>query len=238
MFDGVPWQIDGVILLYGKNGAQKTNAARTMSTFLLVKRSRNSTCSQRRSKLARRNSDRQGAFPLRRRNNGQHRHPLWRSCPPLHGRLAQKEKPTKKKRSIKPGTRNLSPSRITTSICGYTTCRSQIQRQSKEVRSITFESTKKAAALMVAAMSVGPADAAKLPNEVFGKGKFPDLRKRTGAVETGEGYVYSNEGKPLANAVVSIIAARNYESGELNENPPGVQATTDRQRSFRIQRIA
>src|SRR4051794_36015542 len=30
VFDGVPWKIDGVILLFGKNAAQKTNAARTV----------------------------------------------------------------------------------------------------------------------------------------------------------------------------------------------------------------
>ena len=238
VFDGVPWRIDGVILLYGKNAVQKTNAARTVvdipigQTFeklhLLAAAQGTSPDGTVIAKVHFHYTDETTAS-IDIRFGGHVRYYM--------GDWHKKEKPPNDKTVHQAWHGQFEPVSNHDQYLRLYHLPFANPSPTKEVRSITFESTKKAAALMVAAMSVGPADAAKLPNEVLGKGKFPDLRKRTGALETGEGYVYSNEGKPLANAVVSIVAARNYESGELNETPPVVQAMTDDKGHFALHEL-
>ena len=239
VFDGVPWKIDGVVLLYGKNAAQKTNAARTIvdipigQTFeklhLLAAAQQTSPDGTVIAKIrlnyvdaTKADLDVRFGDHVRYYQRNWHRddkkindksvHEAW------HALFEPSSNHDQYLRLFHVPFANPNPG--------------------KEVRSITFESMKQNAALLIAAMSIGPSDAAPSPDEVLGKGIFPDLRKRTGVLETGEGYVYSNEGKPLAGAVVRIIAARNYESGDLNETPPVIETRTDNNGHFALAELS
>lgn len=235
VFDGVPWKIDGVILLYGKNAVQKTNAARTIVDIpigeaferlhLLAAAQQTSSDKTVIAKIHLNYAD--GTKANLNVQFGNHVRYYMRNW-------HHEDKPINNKTVHEAWHALFEPSSNHDQYLRLFHVLFANPHPGKEVRSITFESTKETAALMIAAMSIGPADATPLPNEVLGKGIFPDLRKRTGALETGEGYVYSNEGKPLEGALIRIIAARNYESGELNETPPAVEAKTDSKGHFAL----
>lgn len=79
----------------------------------------------------------------------------------------------------------------------------------KEMRSLAFEYAGTQYGLLLLAASVGPASAERLSDTVASaKNPFPDLRPRTGEPAQGEGFVKSMDGKPLANATIGVMASR------------------------------
>ncbi len=102
----------------------------------------------------------------------------------------------------------------------------------KEVRTISLESLKAPSGLMVAAMSVGPRKAELLPDTVSAmKNPFPDLRPRSGERIRGGGVVKSSDGKPLAGAHVRVTGTRrfteNYFQTTDSDEAMGAEAVTD-----------
>jgi len=102
----------------------------------------------------------------------------------------------------------------------------------KEVRSLSLESNKRAAGLMILGMSVGPAEAERLPDtQPAPKSPYPDLRPRTGEPARGEGIVRSRAGAPIAGARVRVMGVRefntNYSESRTDDPAVGAETTTD-----------
>ena len=102
----------------------------------------------------------------------------------------------------------------------------------EEVRTISLESSKRQAGLMVAAMSVGPADAPAETNTwTPPKSPLPDLRKRSGELAQCEGIVKSMDGQPVAQALVKVAETRKIDATSfetrLNDEGARAEAKTD-----------
>ncbi len=109
----------------------------------------------------------------------------------------------------------------------------------KEVRSLSLESARQPAGLMVAAMSVGPADAKPLPDtQPAPRSPYPDLRPRSGELVRGEGTVQDKDGKPIAGALVRVIGVRDFNtsySQSANEGPfIGIEARSGEDGRFTL----
>jgi uncharacterized GH25 family protein len=99
----------------------------------------------------------------------------------------------------------------------------------KEVRALTLESAGTRYGLMLLALSVGPAKPEPLPDTwTPPKSPFPDLRPRNGDLVSGEGVVENIAGQPIAGARVQVIGARGLTYGDGRSTPgdPGVGAET------------
>ncbi len=90
----------------------------------------------------------------------------------------------------------------------------------KEVRTLVMDPKRNQSALMVAAMSIGPrtnpvsqADTIKLP-----KNPLPDLRPRAGELARGEGVVRNEKGEAIAGARVRITGVRKF-ADDKSESP-------------------
>ncbi|MSU57448.1 MAG: carboxypeptidase regulatory-like domain-containing protein [Pedosphaera sp.] len=109
----------------------------------------------------------------------------------------------------------------------------------KEVRTLALESLKKTSGLMIAAMSVGPRVPEPQPDTLPAlKSPFPDLRPREGERVSGEGVVKRATGEPLAGAHVRVMAVRTftegYFSGTENHEAVGVEAMSDADGRFTL----
>ncbi len=102
----------------------------------------------------------------------------------------------------------------------------------KEVRAISIESARTQFGLMLAGLSIGPAQADPLPDTwPAPKNPFPDLRPRNGDPARGEGFVKTLAGRPISNAVVRVIGNRPFNSSDGNSDSDiastGAAATSD-----------
>lgn len=79
----------------------------------------------------------------------------------------------------------------------------------KEVRELSIESANTQPGLLLLAATISPISAEKLPDTISaGKNPFPDSRPRNGELARGEGVVKSNDGHPLAHALIRVAAVR------------------------------
>jgi len=84
----------------------------------------------------------------------------------------------------------------------------------KLVKEISFESAKARAGLWIAAVSVGPADAAPVANSITVSPQLPDLRPHEGAPVSIRGFVRDLKGQPLENFHVRVMGARGLAANE------------------------
>ena len=102
----------------------------------------------------------------------------------------------------------------------------------KEVKSLSLEWPRKPAGLVVAAISVGPAEAARLPDTVPAlKSPYPDLRPRSGELVRGEGTVQTKDAQPIPDALVRIVGVREFNTSPSESDtdgpPVGTEVRTD-----------
>ncbi|MDB6125720.1 MAG: hypothetical protein JWQ71_4713 [Pedosphaera sp.] len=239
VFDGIPFQIDGAILLYGTNVAQKTRPGRTNVNNIPVGR--------RFDKLhllaAAHSSSTEGitiakihllyvdgsdtTLDIRYGDHVRNWFASWHKADrPLkdpnvheawHSQNSAASTTDDYLRLIHVPLTNASPE--------------------KEVRAISLESTKRSAGLMIVAMSVGPASAEPLPNTLFASTNlFPDLRPRQGEPVRGAGVVKTREGEPLAGVHLIVSGVRefsqSYSDSNSQEPAVGLEATTDADGKF------
>jgi len=228
-FDGLPWKIDGVVLLYGSNSVQKKNPARTNISDIAVNRKfavlhllagaqQTSTNGTVIAKVHLNYADdTEATLDIRYGNH------VYNYIGPWH----RPEKPLKNKNVHQAWHAQFGPSANNDEYLRLFHVPLKNPHPDKEVRAISLQSTKKAAALMVAAITVGPENPQPLPSEDLGKAPFPDLRTRSGELATGEGFVYTSEGKPISGALAKVVAGRNYSTGTLNENDFVAETKTD-----------
>ncbi len=85
----------------------------------------------------------------------------------------------------------------------------------KEVRSLSLESAKGPIGLMIAAISVGPANAPRLADTQPGfKLRLPDTKPRSGELSRLQGVVKDNDGVALTNALVKVTGTRPLNTSE------------------------
>jgi hypothetical protein len=102
----------------------------------------------------------------------------------------------------------------------------------REVRSLSLESAKQQAGLMIAAISVGASNAEPLPDTQSAlKSPYPDLRPRSGELVRGEGVVKTKDGQPIAGALVRVGGFRDFEANDFDSSGEGsaigAEARTD-----------
>jgi len=113
----------------------------------------------------------------------------------------------------------------------------------KEVRSLSLESTRKQPALMVAAISLGPSNVTPLQDTLTLANAPPTgIATRTGEAVSVEGRIASHEGVPLSNALVKVTAARKLDTTDeasTVDNPAvGKQARTRADGRFTLPELA
>ncbi|EEF59349.1 hypothetical protein [Pedosphaera parvula] len=109
----------------------------------------------------------------------------------------------------------------------------------KEVRALSLLSTKHNAGLIIIAMSVGPKTAEPLPNTINPpKNTYPDLTPRKGDLTNIEGTVKTKSGQPLIGALVRIVGAREFvtsDSDASSDGPgAGLETITDGEGRFKL----
>ena len=109
----------------------------------------------------------------------------------------------------------------------------------KVVRSLSLESGKRQPALFVAALTIAPAQATPEPNTwAPTKAPYPDLGPRTGESVSVEGFVRNKEGGPLAGAVVIVTGVRDWNAtsfdSSMNGTGIGKETNTDAQGHFTL----
>ncbi|MGZ4972513.1 MAG: hypothetical protein ACXWDN_07120 [Limisphaerales bacterium] len=236
VFDGVPWQIDGVVLLYADSYLQQEKPERTNINNIPIGHK-----FDRLHLLAAAQTFTKGT-PIIAKIHLQYTDGNTSTLPLTYdvdvssfkGRWHKPEEPVK----------NHDVHEAWHAQCDATAVNGNYLRlfhvplanpnPEKEVRSISLESTKESVALFVVAMSVGPANAAPLPSESLGKAPFPDLRHRSGQPAVAEGFIYDSTGKPLADANVKIILSRRYEDNGPAETGVGSETKTDANGHFAL----
>ncbi|MGZ5528938.1 MAG: carboxypeptidase regulatory-like domain-containing protein [Limisphaerales bacterium] len=239
IFDGVPWKIDGVILLYGSNPVQKTKPARTNVNdipvgrkfevlHLLAGAQQTSSDGTVIAKVHLNYIDgTEATLDIGYANQ------VLNYIGPWH----KADKPLKDKTVHQAWHAQFGPSANNDEYLRLFHVPLNNPHPDKDVRAISLQSAKKAAALMVAAITVGSSNQQSLPNDDLGKAPFPDLRPRSGELATGEGFVYTPDGKPISGALAKVVAARNYSSGTLTENENDAEATTDSNGHFALRNL-
>ncbi|HEX5220777.1 MAG TPA: hypothetical protein VFZ59_14505 [Verrucomicrobiae bacterium] len=107
------------------------------------------------------------------------------------------------------------------------------------VRTLAIESLKKPSGLMIAGMSVGPLAAERQKDTIPElQSPFPDLRPRSGEKVSGSGIVKRITGEPLPGARVRVVKVRtfaeNYNQGTENDEAVGVEAITGEDGRFTL----
>ena len=109
----------------------------------------------------------------------------------------------------------------------------------KQVTEISLESPKTQAGLLIAGVSVGPAQAGRLPDTVpAAKNPLPDLEPRTGEKVASTGTIKTLDGHPLAGARIRVMAVREpgaTDGKSVTEHPDiGRGARTDAEGRFTL----
>jgi protocatechuate 3,4-dioxygenase beta subunit len=112
-------------------------------------------------------------------------------------------------------------------------------RSAEVVQSLAIETVVSNCALIVAGLTVGPAEAALLANTyTLPAMPFPDTRKRSGDSEALTGVVLTWEGQPLSNACVRVLAEREMGTQEWRARKlnslANVYAMTDADGRFQL----
>ena len=107
------------------------------------------------------------------------------------------------------------------------------------VKSLTVEAVQTNCWPIVAGITVGSADAPQLTNTVnLPANPFPDLRKRTGDAATLAGVVRTWAGQPISNATVRVLAEREFSTQEWQSSRVSArtnhEATTDGEGRFTL----
>lgn len=100
----------------------------------------------------------------------------------------------------------------------------------KEVQTMALQSAGTQYGLLLLAASVGPAAAERLPDTVVpATSPFPDLRPRTGQPARGEGFLRDKDGRPIAGGLVRVMAAREFKKpdGQSSTEATGVGSGTE-----------
>jgi hypothetical protein len=85
----------------------------------------------------------------------------------------------------------------------------------KQVTELSFESPKTQAGLITVAISTGPAEADRLADTITPrKNPLPDVQPRSGELVAGRGLVKSLAGEPLSGARVRVAAVRKLDSND------------------------
>ena len=231
VIDGTPFQIDGVILLYGTNAAQKAHPGRTNINDITVGRrfeglhllagSQSSVPDGTNIARVRLHYD-DGSDAALEVRYGTH---LRDWFGPWH----KADRPL-----LDPNAREVWRAQ-----CASAASKDNYIRlfhvaltnpaPDKEVRTFSLESARASAGLMVAAISVGPANAEALPDtQAAPRSPYPDLRPRSGEMARGEGVVQTTNGQPLAGALVRVTGLRDFGTTSFDSSAegPGLGAET------------
>ena len=233
VLDGTPFEIDGVILLYATNPGQRAHPGRTNVTDILVGQrferlhllagSHSSAGDGTLMATVRlRYADGSDAA-LGVRYGDQVRD--W------FGPWHKADRPLKDPSAREVWRAQCSPAATTDDYIRLFHVALTNPAPEKEVRSLSLESARKSAGLMVAAMSVGPASAEPLPDTLPApKSPYPDLRPRSGEFVPAEGTVQGKDGKPVVGALVRVIGVRNlntsYNESDMESPPVGIEVKT------------
>ena len=241
VLDGTPFQIDGVILMYGDYAAQKKRPGRTNVNDIPVGRSFDSL-----HLLATAQSKAADGTPLTRIlfqyadgssnsvevSYGVH---VRNWFGPWHKADAALADP-----NVREAWRGQFSAAATTD--DYLRLFHVVLTNpapTKLVQSLSLESLKKPAGLMIAAISVGPAQPEPGSDTVSTmKNPFPDLRPRSGELARGEGVVKTIVGEPLAGARVRVVGTRkfgaSYYNADADDDAVGAGAVTDADGRFAL----
>jgi hypothetical protein len=241
VLDGTPFQIDGVILLYANNSAQRTRPGRTNVTDIPVRQrfERLHLLSGSHSSA----SDGTLIATLRLRYvDGSDAALAIRYGEQVRnwfGPWHKEDRPLKDPNAREVWRAQCSPAAMTDDYIRLFHVVLTNPAPDKEVKSLSLESARKPAGLMVAAISVGPSHAPALPDtQAALKSPYPDLRPRSGELVRSEGTVQGNDGSPIGNALVRVIGARDfnmrYSESVAEGSVVGAEVTTDADGHFTL----
>lgn len=240
VLDGVPFQMDGVIELYGTGSAQRRNPGRTNVTdiplgraceriHLLAATDDSGQDTNRVATLRLNYADGSNAalevvfgFHVRRWVAAWHKTSAAPRDPATHvawaGQHAEAAKQDEFARLFHSVFTNPTPEKI--------------------VKTISLESTRARPGLWVAAISVGPANAAPQADTIPLPQNFPDLRPRSGEPASVRGAVKTRDGRPLKGVLVRVTGARPLGTNdrETREDDPavGTETMTDAEGRFTV----
>jgi uncharacterized GH25 family protein/protocatechuate 3,4-dioxygenase beta subunit len=243
--DGTPFQIDGVILLYATNAGQRTRPARTnvndipvgqrFERLHLLAGSHSSAADGTVMAKVRLIYADGSTTALEVRYGDQVRN--W------FGPWHKADRPLLDPSAREVWRAQCSPAATTDDYIRLFHVALTNPAPDKVVKSLSLESARKSAGLMVAAMSVGPSEAAPLPDTLPAlKSPYPDLRPRSGELLRGEGMVQGKDGKPIAGALVRVIGVRgfntSYNESDTEGPPVGTEVRTDKDGRFTLPPLA
>ena len=233
VLDGTPFQIDGIILLYGTTPAQRSHPGRTnvfdvpvgqrFELLHVLAGSHSSTADS--NSIAR--------IRLKYADGSDSVFPVRYGCQVRNwfGPWHKADRPLLDPGAHEAWRSQCSPAATTDDYIRLFHFVLTNPAPEKEVRALSLKSDRKPAGLMVAAMTVGPVGAARLPDTVPPlKSPYPDLRPRSGEPARAEGLVQGKDGKPVPGALVRVIGVRGFNTSyreSVTDGPPvGTEART------------
>jgi protocatechuate 3,4-dioxygenase beta subunit len=226
VLDGTPFQIDGVILLYASNSAQRTRPGRTNVTDIPVGQRFERLHLLAGSHSSASDGTLMATIRLRYVDGSD-------AALEVHygdqvrnwfGPWHKADRPLNDPNAREVWRAQCSPAATTDDYIRLFHVALTNPVPEKVVKSLSLESARKPAGLMVAGISVGPADAAPMPDtQAAPKSPYPDLRPRSGELVRAEGTVQSKDGKPIADALVRVIGVRDFNTSynaSAAEGPP------------------
>jgi protocatechuate 3,4-dioxygenase beta subunit len=241
VIDGTPFQIDGVILLYATNPSQKAHPARTNVNDITVGRRFDRLHLLAGSQTSAPDGTTIARIRLRYADGSdaalevRYGHQVLNWFAPWH----KADRPL-----LDPGAREAwraqcSPAATSDEYIRLFHAILTNPVPEKEVRTLSLESARTPAGLMVAAISVGPSNAEALPDtQPALKSPYPDLRPRSGEPVRAEGVVRAKDGKPIPGALVRVTGVRDfgttYFDSSVEGAPIGTETRTDAEGHFAL----
>jgi protocatechuate 3,4-dioxygenase beta subunit len=222
-FGGVPFQIDGALLLYGSNGSQKSRPARTNIEPIAVGRPFQALHLLAGAQTSIKDGTAIASIRLEYANgsNAVLAVNYGEQVRDWYGPAHKAEPAPTQAREVWQAQSSASAARD----CYLRLFLSVLTNPAPEleVKSISLESAKKSAALMVVGMCVGPAAVEGAAATNF----FPDLQPRSGERFALGGVVRNTNGMGLAGARVLVVNARALNTTSFGEAPEGFGIGTE-----------